>query len=80
MNNIEKINQICIRHLNVDFLKNVELRNKHFFSKEIDASVREVVLVLLDIEKELGCIFSGEFLRDEGFSSFETVIDYMGLN
>lgn len=75
-----KVNQIFIKHLNMDFLRNTELINKHFFSKEINAPIREVVLALLDIEKEFGRIFSDEFLHNEGFKSFETVIDYMRLN
>ena len=79
MKNIEKVNQICKRHLNVDFLKDAELRKKHFFSKEVGASVRELVLVLLEIEKELEYTFSDEYLKSGGFGSFDMIVDYMGL-
>ena len=79
MNNIEKFNQICIKYLAIDFLKREDLQYKDFFSREINIEERELVLVLLELEKQVGIKFSDDFICNGGFKSFSSVCVYMKL-
>ncbi len=77
MENTEKVNQICIQYLKIDFIKNPNLANKNFFSKEINAMPRDIMLIMLEIEKNLNFKFSDDFIKKGGFKSFRSIIDYI---
>jgi hypothetical protein len=68
---------ICVKHLGVNFKKDTKLRDANFFSKEIHAQEREVVLILLELEHFLGFQFSDEFICNGGFNSFNSVFNYV---
>lgn len=77
MENTEIINQICIQYLEIDFLNNPNLVNKSFFSKEINAMPRDIMIIMLKIEKTLNLRFSDDFIKKGGIKSFKSIIDYI---
>lgn len=77
MGSTEIINQICIQYLEIDFLNNPNLANKSFFSKEINAMPRDIMIIMLKIEKTLNLRFSDDFIKKGGIKSFKSIIDYI---
>lgn len=76
---IKKLNSIFIKHLGIDYLKNVDLQCEHFFSNKLNVPGRELVLIMLDIENEFEFSFSEDFLREGKFESFNSICDYIKL-
>lgn len=61
------------KHTYIDFIEHKELRTMHFFSGELHIPARELVLILLDIQKNLGVKIPEEALINGQFSTFNSV-------
>lgn len=77
---IEQVNQIFIRHLHIDFIQNENLWQTPFFSTKLNIEPRELVLVLLELERELNIKISDDFIEKGDFKNFKSIIDYIGIH
>lgn len=80
MEKIKTINQICFRHLQIDFMKQTALKDVNFFSSQIHAQPRELMLIMLDIENELQIKFPDQFIKEGGMRSFQSIVEFVGIH
>lgn len=73
MENIVKLNNIFIKHTKFDFCQNEKLQKELFFGKALDIPVRELLLVLFDIEKTFNIKIPEKILLDGKFKNFQEV-------
>lgn len=78
-NSMKILNELCIKYLQIDVEKNPILKNKNFFSKDINASPRDIMVLMLAIEKELCMKFSDDFILKGGMKSYQSIVDYINF-
>lgn len=71
---LRKLNNIIIQHSNINFLINEDIRNKNLFSREINISPRELVLVFIDIQNEFNIIIPEVELINKKFNTFNDLV------
>lgn len=73
------LNELCVKYLRIDVEKNPVLKNKNFFSKDISAKPRDLMVFMLAIEKELCIKFSDDFILKGGMKNYQSIVDYINI-
>jgi peptide maturation system acyl carrier-related protein len=64
------LNQIFEKRTGIDFSKNPELKDKKLLAEEINLPVRELVLLLYDMEHQLGIRIPKKAVLEGKFDSY----------
>lgn len=70
-----QLEQIFINKLNIDFRKNIHLKEKLFFSSSLHIYPRDLVLVFCEIIKSFNIQIPEEVLLGKQFTSFNNVLE-----
>ncbi|BDB02994.1 peptide maturation system acyl carrier-related protein [Clostridium botulinum] len=68
------INNIFIRRTGIDFQKNIQLQNVSLLGEQIGIKPRDLVLILFDIEKEMGISVSADYINVGKFNTYENIL------
>lgn len=71
---IDLLYKILLNRTNIDFCENKDLKDLPVFGKKLDIPAREMVLVLLDIEKEYNITINDEDVNNYGFMTVNKII------
>ncbi len=69
------INAIMIKRLGINFVENKDLANECFFGQRIKAPIHELLLSLIDIEKEFHIHLSEQKIIDGKYDTYNHVIE-----
>lgn len=67
--------KILLNRTNIDFCENKDLKYLPVFSKKLNIPAREMVLVLLDIEKAYNITISDKEIDNYSFSTVNKIIE-----
>lgn len=67
--------KILLNRTNIDFCENEELKDLPVFGRKLNIPAREMVLVLLDIEKEYNITIKEEEIDNYSFSTVNKIIE-----
>lgn len=73
------LNQIFKKRTGIDFSKNPERKDQKLLAEEINLPVRELVLLLYDIEQQLGIRISKEAVIEGKFDSYHHIAELIVL-
>lgn len=74
----EKVNNIFKNRINIDFEKNNELKNEKLLGNRIRCPVRELVLILLDLESALEINIRKDYVKNNYFDTYESILKIVG--
>lgn len=66
--------KILLNRTNIDFCENEELKDLPVFGRKLNIPAREMVLILLDIEKEYNITINDEDVNSYGFMTINKII------
>lgn len=67
--------RILLNRTNIDFCENEEIKDLPVFSKKLNIPAREMVLILIDIEKEYNITINDEDVNSYGFMTINKIIE-----
>lgn len=76
----EQLNNIMLQRTGLDFSKDQQLQRENFFGIKINLPVRELLLILFDIERILNIHILDEKLNSGEFSSYANVKECIRLS
>jgi len=69
----EMLNEIFKKRVNIDFEKNNELKGEKLLGKKIACPIRELVLILFDLEQYFGIHISKDEIKNNRFDTYENI-------
>lgn len=69
----EKLRLIFLKRTNVDFMQRKDLRNVALLGGVISLSERELVYILLDIQKDFNITIPKEYILHNNFSTYNSI-------
>ncbi|WP_251860976.1 peptide maturation system acyl carrier-related protein [Clostridium sp. Marseille-Q2269] len=72
------LNRIFMRRTGIDFEENIHLKNICLLGEEIGVKPRDLVLILFDIEKEMGISISHDYINKGKFNTYENILKCVG--
>lgn len=69
----EKLRLIFLKRTNVDFMQRKDLRNVSLFGSAINLPERELVYILLDIQKEFNITIPKDYILHNKFSTYNCI-------
>lgn len=67
--------RILLNRTNIDFCENEELKDLPVFGRNLNIPAREMVLILIDIEKEYNITINDEDVNSYGFMTINKIIE-----
>ena len=69
------LNNIFLKHSNIDFNKNECLKNENVFGNKIGLNPRELVLILFEIENEFEISITKNIIANGNFNSYINILN-----
>ena len=70
-----KLQEIFMKHTGIDFSRHEDLKSTNVFATQIGAGPRELILILFDIERELGIKVPQEYIVDGYFDCYSHIAE-----
>ncbi|QNU66432.1 hypothetical protein EHE19_016435 [Ruminiclostridium herbifermentans] len=74
MEKVELVNEIFKKRINIDFEENKELQREKLLGNKIGCPVRELVLILYDLEQCFGAERWRDSIINNRFDTYENII------
>jgi len=69
------LNEIFKRRINIDFKQKARLKKEKLFGEKINCPVRELVLILYDLERELKIKVSEDDIVNGKFDTYNHILE-----
>lgn len=69
-----KFNEIFLKRVSIDFEKNMGLKSEKLLGNKIACPIRELVLILFDLEQCFGIHIKKDDIKNNRFDTYENIL------